>query len=98
MSPEQNLLRIRELDSERDDLLKRQIILKERQAVAQREQQVILQEMVQLGTSPQTIQADLTTARDKLSQDTREYEAQLALAKQQLVAAEQSLNQLNFNG
>jgi hypothetical protein len=98
LSPEQSLLRCRELDQERESLLLRQAAMKERQAAAQRELQELLQEMTQLGTSPQTIQADLTAAREKLSLDTRVYETRLTQARQQLDAAEKSLNQLTTNG
>jgi uncharacterized protein (UPF0147 family) len=94
LSPEQSLIRCRELDQERESLLLRQAAMKERQAAAQRESQALLQEMTQLGTSPQTIQADLTAAREKLSKDTQEYQTRLAQARSQLDAAEQSLNQL----
>lgn len=98
LSPEQSLLRCRELDVECDGLLKQQMVMKVRQEEAQRELQVLLQEMAKLGTSPQVIQADLTAAREKLSKDTREYETRIAQAKTQLDAAEQSLNQLASNG
>jgi chromosome segregation ATPase len=94
LTPEASLLRCRELDRERESLVIRQAGLKERQAAAQRELQVLVEEMVQLGTTPQTIQADLTAASEKLVQETQVYEQQLAVAKKQLDQAESTLNQL----
>jgi hypothetical protein len=89
--PEKFLARLRELDTLREDLIRRQAAMGERHAAAQRDLTRIVAEMTALGTSPQTIQADLARSSEDVRKRTVEYEASLTQLKTQLDEAEQSL-------
>lgn len=88
---EKFLARLRELDTLREDLIRRQAAMGERHAAAQRDLTRIVGEMKALGTSPQTIQADLAKSSEEVKRRTAEYEASLTQLKTQLDGAEQSL-------
>jgi hypothetical protein len=88
---EKFLARLRELDAIREDLIRRQAAMGERHAAAQRDLTRIVGEMKTLGTSPQTIQADLVKSSEEVKKRTVEYETSLTQLKTQLDAAEQSL-------
>ena len=66
LEPEKYLARLRELDTQREELIRRQAAMGERHASAQRELTRIVGEMKILGTSPQTIQADMTKSSEEL--------------------------------
>jgi len=89
--PEKFLARLRELDTLREDLIRRQAAMGERHAAAQRDLTRIVGEMTALGTSPQTIQADLARSSEDVKKRTVEYETSLTRLKIQLDEAEQSL-------
>lgn len=89
--PEQFLARLRELDTLREDLIRRQAAMGERHAAAQRDLTRIVGEMKALGTSPQTIQADLSKASEDVKKRTIKYESSLAQLRVQLDEAEKSL-------
>jgi chromosome segregation ATPase len=97
LSPEQCLARLRELDLERENLIKRQAALGERHNSAQRELVGLIEKMKELGTSPQTIQADLTKATEELNKETLEYENSLSILKKQLDDADKALEILDQN-
>lgn len=89
--PEKFLARLRELDTLREDLIRRQAAMGERHAAAQRDLTRIVGEMKTLGTSPQTIQADLAKSSEDVKKRTVEYETSLVQLKTQLDEADQSL-------
>ena len=91
---ERFLARLRELDTMREDLIRRQAAMGERHAAAQRDLTRIVGEMKTLGTSPQTIQADLAKSSEDVKKRTAEYETSLTQLKAQLDEAEQSLSAL----
>ena len=93
--PEKFLARLRELDTLREDLIRRQAAIGERHAAAQRDLTRIVGEMKTLGTSPQTIQADLAKSSEDVKKRTVEYEDSLVKLKTQLDEAEQSLSVLD---
>lgn len=94
VSAEVCLARLRALDTEREDVIRRQAVLQERYAAAVRELEGIVREMEECGTSPQTIVADLAAIEDQFVRETTEYTAALAYNREQLDLAEQALQQL----
>lgn len=96
--PEKFLARLRELDGLREELIRRQAAMGERHAAAQRDLTRIVAEMKTLGTSPQTIQADLAKSYEDVKKRTVEYEDSLTQLKTQLDEAEQSLLALDQKG
>jgi chromosome segregation ATPase len=88
--PEKFLARLRELDTLREDLIRRQAAMGERHAAAQRDLIRIVEEMKQLGTSPQTIQADLAKSVEDVKKRTSEYEDSLVQLKNELDKAEEA--------
>ena len=95
LEPEKCLARLRELDSQREDLIRRQAAMTERHAAAQRDLTRIVNEMKAAGTSPQTIQADVAKSSEELQQQTIAYEASLVQLKNQLDEADQALTTLD---
>jgi hypothetical protein len=93
--PEKFLAQLRELDTLREDLIRRKAAMGERNAASQRELTRIVEEMKTLGTSPQTIQADLSRASEDVKKRVVEYRASLMQSKTQLDEAEQSLSVLD---
>src|SRR4051812_41298678 len=91
LDPEQCLATLRGLDQEREDLIKRQAAMGERHNAAQRELGQLVEQMKALGTSPQTIQADLTRSSEELGQKTAQYQASLNQLRAQLNAADEAL-------
>jgi chromosome segregation ATPase len=91
LAPEKCLARLRELDSNREDVIRRQAAMGEKHDSAQRELTRIVEQMKALNTSPQTIQADLAKAVEELRQKTVEYEASLAHHKSKLDEADRAL-------
>jgi hypothetical protein len=67
----------------------------ERHAAAQRDLARIVAEMKTLGTSPQTIQADLARSSEDVKKRTAEYETSLTQLQAQLDEAEKSLSTLD---
>jgi chromosome segregation ATPase len=93
--PEKFLARLRELDTLREDLIRRQAAMGERHAAAQRDLTRIVGEMRALGTSPQTIQADLARSSEDVKRRTAEYESSLMKLKTYLEEASKSLSALD---
>ena len=95
VSPEQCLSRLRELDTEREELIRREAAMGERYNSYQRDLAQLVEQMKELGTSPQTIQSDLTKYLDKLKVDTEGYELELARLRDQLDKTDASLLDLD---
>jgi hypothetical protein len=95
LEPEKFLARLRELDGLREELIRRQAAMGERHAAAQRDLTRIVAEMKVLGTSPQTIQADLAKSSEDVKKRTVEYENSLVKLKDQLDQADQELLKLD---
>lgn len=93
--PEKFLARLRELDGLRENLIRRQAAMGERHAAAQRDLARIVEDMKKLGTSPQTIQADLAKSSAEVQKRTVEYESSLNQLKVQLDEADQLLVELD---
>jgi hypothetical protein len=79
--PEKLLMNLRELNTLREELLRRQAAIGERHAASQRDLTRVVAEMKVLGTSPQTIQADLAKAREDVRKRVAEHEAVLLQLK-----------------
>jgi chromosome segregation ATPase len=98
ITPEQCLSRLKEMDGERETLIRRQAALGERHGQAQKELHNIIEQMKAAGTSPQTIQADLSRESELLIQATAEYESSLQTLRSQLDGADASLAALEKKG
>jgi hypothetical protein len=88
---EKSLARLRELDTLRENLLLRKAAMGERHAAAQRDLTRIVGEMKAIGTSPQTIQSDLSKASADVQRRIAEYEASLVQLKDVIDQAEEKL-------
>jgi chromosome segregation ATPase len=97
LSLEECFIRCREVDSQRDGLLGEIAALAELNKVLQQEIAQVVAEMEKLGTSPQTIRADMANIASTLSIKTLNYEtetrriaAEITKVRQAIAALDQS--------
>jgi uncharacterized protein (DUF3084 family) len=94
-SMEEALSKLKELNNLRETLIRRQAALTERHAQSERDRNQILSEMTQMGTSPETISADIEAARRNLAEDTRVYQETITNLQTQVETVEKVYRDLD---